>query len=121
MPKQLIKIEPDVTGGTDSSGAEFWKEDWPDPGRFGLKYQRLAGDDRKTNPKDNFNQEIWLIDGAASDIDAFIASSPNITGLTPAGAKTLADTIRPGKTVTKECFGTQVSVTIPPWTPPSLV
>ena len=41
--------------------------------------------------------------------------------MTPADAKTLADTIMPGKTVIRECFGKEVSVTIPPWIPPSLI
>lgn len=121
MAKQLIKVEPELSGGKDNSGADFWKEDWPDPNRFNLRYQRLVSDDRKNSPKDNFNQEIWIIEGSTGDIDAFVASGHNITRMTPDEAKTLVDIIRPGKTVTRECFGKQVSVTIPPWLPPSLV
>lgn len=121
MPKQLIKVEPELSSGKDSTGSDFWREDWPDHNRFNLKYQRLVCDDRKNSPRDNFNQEIWIIEGSQSDIDAFVASSPNIAKITPAVAKTLADTIRPGKTVTRECFGKEVSVTIPPWVPPALV
>lgn len=121
MPKQLIKAEPELISGKDSAGADFWREDWPDPGRFRLKYQRLVSDDRKIKPIDGFNQEIWLIEGLQTDIDAFTVSGPKISKLTPTEAKTLADLIRPGKVVTRDCFGTQVSVTIPPWIPPELV
>lgn len=121
MAKQLVKVEPELKTGFDSSGSEFWQENWPDPGKFYLKYQRLASDDRKTHPKDNFNQEIWIIEGSPSYIDDFVASSPKITRLTPTEAKTLADAIRPGKIVIRNCFGTEVSVTIPPWVPPSII
>ena len=88
MAKQLIKVEPELASGKDGtvgkggSGSDFWKEGWPDPGRFNLKYQRLVSDDRKNNPKDNFNQEIWLIEGSTGDIGTFVASSPNITKVT---------------------------------------
>ena len=120
MPKQLIKSEPELTIGKDSTGSDFWREDWPSPGRFNLKYQRLVSDDRKIKPSDGFNQEIWIIEGLQTDIDAFVVSNLKISKLTPTDAKTFADIIRPGKIVTRDCFGTQVSVTIPPWTPPVL-
>jgi len=120
MPKQFIQIEPELTTGIDITGADFWREDWPDANKFNLKYQRLVSDDRKSNPKDGFNQEIWLLEGSKEDINSFIASSPKIVKLTPADAKKLADIIRPGKTVTRDCFGTPVEVTIPPWVPSPL-
>lgn len=43
MSKQLIKVEPELasgkdgTVGKDSSGSDFWKEDWPDPNRFNFR------------------------------------------------------------------------------------
>lgn len=82
MVQQLIKIEPTVT----NIGADGWSETWADANVYNLIYGRLVFDYRKTNPRDGYNQEIWLIEGTQENIDAFVASDPKIVKLTSAEA-----------------------------------
>lgn len=114
MAQQLVKIEPVITPIGDDS----WQEEWPNAYTFNLTYQILATDSRKGNPKDGYNQEIWLIKGSQEDVDTFVGSDVNIVKLTPTEAETLASVIRPGGTTTcLHCGGTG-TMTVPPWPSP---
>ena len=119
MVKQLVKIEPVVTPVTAEDGAQGWKEDVPDVNQYNLTLARQFNDSRNTSPLNGYNTEVWLIEGTQADIDRFVVDNPAvIVKITPVEAKTLADAIRPGKTVTCDCCkGTGTKVT-PPWVSP---
>lgn len=119
MVKQLVKVEPVVNPVTAEDGAQGWKEDVPDVNQYNLKYARQFNDSRHTTPLAGFNTEVWLIEGTQEDIDGFVADNQAVVvKITPAEAKTLADTIRPGKSSTCRCCGGTGTIVIPPWVSP---
>ncbi len=119
MARQLVKIEPVVTSITAPDGAQGWKEEIPDVNKYNLAMTRQFSDSRHTSPLNGYNTEVWLIEGTLADIDKFVAENPGVVStITPQDAKTLADTIRPGKsTPCPYCGGTGTIVT-PAWVSP---
>lgn len=112
--KQLVRIEPKIVPITDG-----YQGTYPDHNEYNLIRTYQFGDDRFTSPLSGFNTEVWLLEGLSTDIDNFVSdNSTMVTKLTPADAKTLADTIRPEKTVKRKCFGVLVDDHILAWTSP---
>jgi hypothetical protein len=119
MVLQLVKIETKVEPITAHDGGKGWREEFPDANKYNLKWRREFGDYRHTTPLAGYNTEVWLIDGIQGDIDKFVSDNAGVvTKLTPTDAKTLADTIRPRRTVVCSGCGGTGEVAIPAWTSP---